>query len=309
MKIKSAVFLVESPMQLINAIEAKHYFGIQDSSIIIRYDGIAANDDHIDYVLKTIDNSFTRIINIILLYGKKNLYKMLIPLFVSIKYKPDYLFIGNYYSGYAKITRLLYPNRKCIYLDDGAQTTKLYYDNKNINLFSYFSFTEKFPDRMYIHHSFSYLKQKLSEKHQTVSKGVIYFIGTALVENDLISESNYEKIVVSLVDHYSEYNIKYFPHRFENLEKLRAISQFEIVQANMPFELYLLQTKVLPEKIVSFYSAALYTVNSIMGDIVEVEAFRIPAEYFKNSEYAAKIDNLYNYLSESLTIIEDNNDI
>ena len=309
MKIKSAVFLVESPMQLINAIEAKHYFSISETFLLIRYDGIKSNDNHIDYVLNTIDNQFSRISYIMLRYGKKSILKMLVPIVWCIRYNPEYLFIGNYFSGFSRIARLLYPNRKTIYLDDGAQTTKLYYDNKKINLFSYFSFDELFAGRIYKHHNFEYLKHRLRGKSQNVIKGTIFFIGTPLVENNLIEASQYDKLLKSLLIHYKDYNIRYFPHRFEDLRKLRSIEGLNIETINMPFELYILQCNTLPEKIVSFYSAALYTINSMVGDVSEVEAFRIPESYFIDIHYADKISKLYDYLSQTLTVIYDDKNL
>lgn len=309
MKIKSAVFLVESPMQLINAIEAKHHFSIQESFLLIRYDGIASNDNHIDYVLETIDNKFSRISCIKLQYGKKNIFKMMKPLLWCLRYTPEFLFLGNYFSGYSRLVRLLYPNKKTFFLDDGAQTTKLYYDNKKINLFSYFSFNEVYSGRIYEKHAFSYLKNKLKEKKQDTKKGIIYFIGTALVENHLIEASRFDNVIKAVMKHYRNYDIKYFPHRFENLTKFKERYKLEIVNIDMPFELYLLQEEVLPERIISFYSAALYTVNSMMGDIIKIEAYRIPSSYFLDVQYAEKVDKLYSFLSNSIEVIEDNEDL
>lgn len=309
MKIKSAVFLVESPMQLINAIEAKHHFSIQKTYLLIRYDGIASNDNHIDYVLDMIDNKFDRISYIMLQYGKKNIFKMLIPLIWCIKFNPEYLFIGNYFSGFSRLVRMFYPNKKTIFLDDGAQTTRLYYDNKKINMFSYFSFDERYPGRIYEKHGFNYLKQRLREKEQKIKKGTVFFIGTPLVENHLIEPSQYDKVLKSVINHYKNYEIKYFPHRFEDLTKLKENKEFDIVSINMPFELYLLQVKMLPEKVVSFYSAALYTINSMLGDVIKVEAFRFPLSYFINVQYAEKINKLYRFLSNSMDIIEDNENL
>lgn len=309
MKIKSAVFLVESPMQLINAIEAKHYFEIQETYLLIRYDGIASNDRHIDYVLDTIDNRFSRISRFVLQYGKKDFFKMCKPILLCLRYNPEYLFIGNYFSGYSKLAQLLYPNKKTIFLDDGAQTTKLYYDNKKINLFSYFSFNEIYPGRIYEKHSFEFLKHKLKDNKQEIKKNLLFFIGTPLVENHLIETSKYDNVLKTVVSFYSGYKIIYFPHRFEDLSKLKERTEFEIASIDMPFELYLLQLRLLPEKIVSFYSAALYTVNSMMGEMIKVEAFRIPSSYFLDVQYADKIDKLYKFLSNSIEVKDDNENL
>lgn len=309
MKIKSAVLLVESPMQLINAIEAKHRFEIEESYLLIRYDGIASNDEHIDYILNSIDNRFSNISKIMLQYGKKNPFKMLEPLMQCLKYNPDYLFLGNYFSGFAKLVKMLYPTRKTIYLDDGAQTTKLYYDNKKVNLFSYYFFKELYPERIYVHHNFEFTKSKLTEKNQTIDSNTVFFIGAALTENNLISVDNYDKLFSAVVNCYKDYRIVYLPHRFEDANKYNKYSTVDILKPNMPVELYLLQLNELPRKVVSFYSAALYTINSLFGNVLEVESIKIPLNIFTNTHYAEKIEKLYDYFSQSMIIREFNEEL
>lgn len=304
MKIKSAVFVVESPMQLLNAIESKYYFSITNSYLFIRYDGIPSNDSHIDYVLNSIDDDFKVVSRILVPYGKKDLFKMLFPLFRCLRYNPDYLFIGNFYSGYIKLLKFLFPNKKTFYLDDGAQTTRLYHENQRINLFSYFSFPDVFSNRLYIHHNFEYLKSRLREKTPIRLKNTVYIVGAALVENQLLSIEKYELVFNLLLTHYKDYNILYFPHRFENLDKFQRYANVSIMNIDMPIELYLLQSSSLPQVVTSFYSAALYTVNSIFGNVINVEAFKIPCDYFYDSQYGCRVEKLYNYLSQSIRVIE-----
>ena len=67
----------------------------------------------------------------------------------------------------------------------------------------------------------------------------------------------------NIVKKYKNKKIFYFPHRNEKL-KNKIFNQFVIKTIDVPIEIYLLKTKILPGTICAFYSTALFTIKKIL---------------------------------------------
>jgi len=103
---------------------------------------------------------------------------------------------------------------------------------------------------------------------------LVYFIGGTEVEDGLISKINF----LNFFQNLKEKNIIYFPHRREELEKLKLLEPLDIQSciSNIPFELFLLKSKKSPKKIIGFSSSALFTSRSILkNDFHKVDFYYI----------------------------------
>ena len=126
----------------------------------------------------------------------------------------------------------------------------------------------------------------LREKHQTSQKSfnndkTVYFLGQSLHKTLGITATEYRSYLNSIIQYYKEKNIKikYIPHRSENsfykeVGLLLESEYFSMVNIDKPFELYILQKDILPYRVASFFSSALFTTKSIYPS-VDIDSFII----------------------------------
>lgn len=294
------LYIVESPFQLISAIEANEYFK-KESLLLIKYNGNKVNEKQFELLIK--NTNFSEIIKI-----KSNLYNFgaNLKLFYYLKrlfldnIKFEKIFIGEYRSFHMrKFFDILKP-KGCYVLDDGNVSIEiginidkmqdLYYFNgvkgyikktiynlellffglnsfsinRNINIYTCFSM--ELTNIKPIKHSFEYIKSINKSKQ---SSNLVYFYGANLEEIGLsiLKEINYLKQVI---DYYitinPAYKIIYIPHRKEKTKKLSRINnelKLEIKYNDYPAEVQSVYDNNIPAHIASFYSTVLITLPLI----------------------------------------------
>lgn len=124
----------------------------------------------------------------------------------------------------------------------------------------------------------------------------IWFIGTPLVQKEMISMINYNKILNSVVEFglCQGLKVKYFKHRIEGNYNL----PIEQVENNKPFELFYLESNVKPKYIISFFSTVLFSVSKFTSER-NLFFIEIPIEYREKGNWgntelvydALKVDN------------------
>lgn len=138
-----------------------------------------------------------------------------------------------------------------------------------INWFSMFKFIPSNGNK-YFTHSFALLKDieenKLLNKKSLSDK--IYFIGANLVNAKvLISKNSYKELLGNIFENVgNNSNLVYVPHRFEELDFLEDIFckyNVEIIRPNTIIEIFFVQNQIIPSRIISFYSTALFSLNKI----------------------------------------------
>lgn len=297
---KTAFFIIESPMQLITAIEAKHYFTPEKSILFIRYNKEERNDNQIKKILKYSDFEDSYSIRI-KEYSKFAYVKLLYVYTLLLFYHPDTLFIGDYKANFMKMIYRFFKKEKCIFLDDGAQSSYIYAMDKRANMFSYFKFNhDPSSKRLYVHNTFEYFKSVMKNNNKKILNDVVYFIGAPLVEKEMITSEQFDYYFSRVVCYYEKkgMTIKYLPHRHENNNKLDKYQNIEIIVLDEPVELYLLHANFIPVSISSFYSAALYTIQLLFKDIMHDNlSFYFPPEVMNVSkEIQDKIEEVYTTL-------------
>jgi len=282
------VFIIRSPLQLINSLEAIEYFNLHNNVLILIYnDGV---------------NNNTQMNNLINMYKwkkiirinekrKRSKYFEYIALVKSIRHiHYNYLFFSNLGS----IHKLLLANlkrKRTIYLDDGVETITRYNNvllpnklNKikfrqvrflfaglkikiedNIDLFTYFDL-EPFRNTQIIKNNLEHFQKKYLKK--SAMDNNIYFIGQPLVRTNLLQENDYFEYLDYVVSLNKE-KIIYIPHRTEIIsDRLKSYisEKFEINNINMPIELYFLEKNIYPYHIISFITTAFFSLKKIYSN-------------------------------------------
>jgi len=278
------IFIVKSPLQIINSLEAIEYFKLNHNILVIIHDNDAQNTTQM--------NSLTSMYNwkkIIILESIKKFKFFRDVSFIKklSKEQYNYMFLSNITS----IHKLLLANikrKKTFYIDDGIETISRYNNqflpNKlnnyrvkqlrylltglkihikdNINLFTYFDLkdfrTSKVIKNDLNHFKKKYLVDTKIDEH-------IYILGQPLVSLNFLKEEDYFKYLDYIISAYDN-NIIYIPHRTEIIsDRLKSYisDKFEIKDLHMPIELYFLQNNIYPSHIIGFITTAFFTLKKL----------------------------------------------
>jgi hypothetical protein len=260
---KSNIYIVESPFQLLSAIEARSEMASDFNELIIKYSVgrkkhrsntqmvsllKLTNWDKITVVRATYTNFITnlKLLQLIRQYQCENI---------------KYLFIGEIRSWYMRQYSNVLTHDETFALDDGASTIIMqnsiirngsYYKvaglrasfkkylnyillflilgrcwkiNTKINLFTCFNTTPSFDKQIIKTHDFKYLRNLFDNKH--VMKNCVYFFGGAEDINGLITVKLLFDYLNKVQKYFQHRNIEmvYIPHRSDTKEKLDKIHQ------------------------------------------------------------------------------------
>lgn len=285
LKSNKNLFIVGTPLQLLNAIEAVKHFDLKNNILVIVHRSLEANKTQMESVKKL--HNWEEIIDIE--YSKSSSLLKYINLVKYLKkHTYKYLFVPKL----EVVPKLVIPNvkkEKVFLLDDGVMTISIYennlktnkinkYDFKElrflffgmkikikdkINLFTYFDL-EPINKIEIVKNNLTFLKKTYFEG-ASVDDSAIYFLGHP--SSKYISDDDYLKSVHNLIK-ISDKNIIYIPHRGESKEVKNIFnsidnSKFKVLDINMPVELYFLENKIHPAHIISYYSTALITLKII----------------------------------------------
>jgi len=321
------LFVIRSPLQLINAIEAQNFFNTSNNQlIIIHTKKNIKNKELIEAIVKHYNLEKTFSISI---YHQDSGRSKLITMVRFIKELQkecyEYLFIADAGSLQIIIAANL-DSESVIHLDDGTKTIekqeeKLFipqtYKNlkitrkirywrywlfglqafikKPIDLFTIFNI-KALESQKIISNNYNYfnnllfLEKKFDEEN-------IYFIGQGLSEANIVSETFYLNLLKSLKKQFHNKKIIYLPHRGEKIskEKLELVDDlFKIYSPNLPVELEFLEQEKYPKKIVGIASTALFTLGTLFKN-AEVCYFKIPDEEYLNIEKKDIWNKIYSY--------------
>ena len=329
-----SLFLVESPLQYINALEARQFYKLKaEESVVVLFEGISiisfkqilniSKQDHWGKVIIIRKNQ-----HIILRYWSLFLCMRILRKFQAF----EWILIGEYRSDIMRhIIHKFNPKRK-ILLDDGNVTPLIYQKNQrrelidltkkrrflnqffwlndneifDIEYFSCFPLGEMKPKNTY-----EALKIRLGSKEQSDE---VFFLGNNVAELDIMGEEKYLSALEKVVSFYKGKKVIYFPHRRENDMKLKKIENnypVEVRRVSAPFEVTLVDSEMLPLEICSFISSALETSARILEGKAQITAFKLPVnsyiESYKNS-YLTTFANYEEYSNDDLRVILlDNN--
>lgn len=335
-----SVYIVESPFQLISAIEASFYFKDKQPFFIIKYNGKNKNKNQIliikEYfnitnaleinpVFSNFDSNI-QLLNLLRKMGKNNIYF-------------DRVFIGEYRSFHMRKFFDYFNKSESFCLDDGNIVYKIsqyvekgldqyyFYDNGIKGRFKkivyelqsmFFGFNKFSVNRdikiftcfdipvtnNIIKHNFSNIKNHFKKPSY---KKEIYFYGSNLALVGIQAEKEFELLSKAL-NYFTNVGLEvtYFPHRSENENKLNFIKevlQVKVVTNSFPAEIQLLMDGYVPLSIASFGSSVLMTLPTLFPEIKNSYAF-FPDIALVNEIYRLEWEEIRLKYKEKIHVID-----
>lgn len=321
------LYIVSSPFQCVNAIEAKSQFDLKNNILVSVY--YSKDSKEVSSQMKEVItlSDWDKVIEIGVKKKKSKLFEYVSVIKKLKNYKFDNVFIGHF-GQFQEIALANLSIKKIFSIDDGVVTLKLHkielnpnknsnkkllkrikmlryslfglktsFDKKRLNYFTMFDLKPYYGEEV-IENKFMFMKKFSSSKHKD-SKCVL-LLGQPLYEVGLIDKKNYIKFLETIKGYFKQQgvHIRYIPHRREkDLQYMRYLEDdyFNIKYLSMPVELYLLKTDILPVEVFSFISTALFSIQKIFS--IKTGAFYIEKEFFlRNYE---NIEQTYKELKDN----------
>ena len=314
---KYNIFIVSSPLQIMNAIEAVDYFKTSNHILIILYTDNKKQLSQMKRLLKFIDWYTIEYIplpqkSIDKIIFSKNIYHSLKFIEKDKIYK---VFVGEYRSDHVNHIVNTLSDKNIYLLDDGLaqlsyhnemgdQSYKvkvrrlvykaLFYKLQKIN-YTFFTIFDIQNEKI-IKNNYSFFKKYISDKQIENS---IYFIGQPFVELGIMREENYKKSLAKIIDFYKEKKFTYILHRREKIENIKKLSlelNFEYKIFDNLIEFEMITSKIIPSEFATFYSTAIVTLPSFISQ-AEYRVFRIQNEMIRQ-DFIKDTSNTYKELKK-----------
>ncbi len=294
------LFIVRSPLQIMNAYEASRHFNTTQNILVIIHNAGSKNIEQIKNMVDifNLDNIWSKIIEIE--DNKKSKFFKYVKLIKSLQQnKYETIFIGDFGTIFKSLLANL-EYKQSYLMDDGTatiithKTISTYFHKrklrlkelrfllfglkakikKDINFFTIFNL-KQLNNEIIVKHTFNNVKKRfLSHKHHD---DTIYLLGQNLTQGNIVTKEKYIYYIRQIINRYKNKKIIYMPHRTEILHKeLKDLvnDNFIIKDTTMPIEIFFLKNQVYPKHIISFFSTALFTLN-VMFDKSKIESFVI----------------------------------
>lgn len=286
------LFIIGTPLQLINALEAIHHFKLENNVLVLIYRSRESNKEQIEAILDL--HKWSEIIEIPY-RSTSSLIKYVQLVRHLQKHVYDYVFTAKL----DVVSKIVLPNvkkEKVFILDDGTTTIPLYEKYIKLNKLNKYNFKElrflffglkvKIKDKINI---FTYFDLEATDSSEIVKNNLDYLRLTYINENDkesfvrdeeviyfigqpigLLDINLYKQSVEAVIKKYNK-KVIYIPHRGENTDNESIFSSidkkyFEFLIIGMPIELYFLYNKIYPAHIISYYSTAVTTLGLLYED-------------------------------------------
>ncbi len=293
------LYIVESPLQLLCAYEAIHSNRNEPYVLLIRQTGRGLNDKH----LINCADKLELVYKVFVLHTENVYIGILRNLFLwcSLYFKRyKKVYFGSAYSSALNFIHSFIKTQEVIYLDDGAATLRAQLDmsNKTKNIGNWFTFFNISPlaGQNIIKHNF----EKIKEKNNHYINENIYFIGQPVAAMMGFSVEDYIRCVREVANKCTDNEpLYYIPHRVENLDLIKDISNIRVIESIVPVEVYFLENKgSIPKEIYSCYSTALITLPVLF---LGIEPTAIKNKYMVQKD----LDFMYAYFSENkINVVE-----
>ncbi len=331
MTVIPSVFLIESPLQLFNAIEAKNFFKLKKCKLIVVYSQNVYNNLQIDQLLnfylewdsvhKITPASRKR-------FKVLTVKKIINELSLIAKEKFHYVFIGDYRPEFMLHFCNISKYNKLVILDDGTATIDIMKDylclkkkNKikpllksillgfNLkdkkDLFFFSIYKNSLLENQIIKNNYTYFKSVIDGFK--FNKNSVIFLGSKIVELNVISQEKYLMYLSNLKNKFGEKKITYIPHRHESDTKLKVINQtlnINIVRSDSIIEFYLVNNKELPYAVTGFFCSALLNLKILFNGKLRITSFYIQNKDF-DDQFAKRFEDMYQYYrNNNIEVVE-----
>lgn len=308
-----ASFLVESPLQALNAVEAREYFGwdAQACAVVVLRPPHVVADDQIRWTVER--TGWVHQLQVPAARGPWSWIRRVRAVRELAHTAPaiSQLFIGDYRSTLMRHIANAMSDAQVVVLDDGIVTevvsahrravfnegtdddvahpvTRPLFKRlagstfrmrqeelRAVTFFSIYEFPVAFTDRL-IQYDYDWLRGQI---RPAMFADFELFIGTKAVEAEIVDSETYRELVRAVSDRAGG-RLVYVPHRAETEAGLRALREaipgLEICRLPGPIELALIEMQTIPARIWSAWSSAIDTLAVIFADKVDINALAVP---------------------------------
>ena len=201
-----------------------------------------------------------------------------------------------------KYEKLFYKKLKPVNYKLISYNTNL---SEKINVFSIYDIKMKKNDVL-IKNELSFLSDKINFS----KSGCVVFIGSAMIEAQVMKEDVFLKYIDSSFSYLEKKygrNIIYCPHRSEDINnKKHIINKYgiEIINTELPIELYISNKSLKIQMIAGFISSAFDTLNIIAGNKQLINSFFINRKDFISKSFREISDRSYKNYKKKYKSIE-----
>ena len=276
MNSKIYLAIIFSDYQELNLKRFIDHFNIKDQIIIIKY---------INNKINTV--KFPKNVKIKILSNKYafSIYFLLV-LLKNFSYKIKFIF-GNPASKFCTFLRKFVDGKNQIYIDDGFETVLFDFNQlkKDCTVFTIYNI--KLPSKI---KKIQYFPKYTKKRKKTCNE--IFFIGSPLVSNNIVSRDKFMKIMKII----SKKNKKffYYPHRNEIDELSLLPKNFKILKRKFNVEKFLNNYKYNFRLIYSFNSSAIQEILNFY----KKEQLRV----FDINDWVKKKEESYRYTEDKTQI-------
>lgn len=298
---KNNFFVAQSPLQLLNCIEAQYKFKTQNNILIFIESGHLQTEFQMKRLLKLfkwkdiiyIHLPTTKIENITFVAEVRKKLKY------YLSHKIEKVFIGDF-RGFQMLHIANYLSAEEVYLvDDGISTVS--YDNyiqfksiqKTLSKLKHRAFFYKTKQINYNFFTIYDMKEKRkvfnnydfinTYKSNSEVKDEIFFIGQPLVKLGIVSKEYYQENLKKIIDLHRNEKLVYVMHRIEDEAYIKELSHqfgFDYRRFDDLLELEMIRAVYLPKTFATFYSSALFSMSQLFKNLDYI-AYRIDTKEIK----------------------------
>ena len=318
MENKKNLFVINSPLQLLNSQEAIYKFELKNIIIVAIYNRSVKNIEQIEAQLEKIDCDEIVRFNP-LKEGKLQGYVKLIKYLKRYNY--EYIFTGEIEDFRFRAIVANLNKTKLFLLDEGTSIIILYENliKKNrinkfklksikfilnglkinlkdtISFFTYYDF-KPLNNGVVVKNKLEYLKKDFNVD-KFVDDDTLFFLGQTL--NIFEDVKEFKISLKRIIDKNKGKQIVYIPHR-EDKETIKIVQSFSqninILELNQPIENYFIENKIYPKNLVSYYTTALITLKILFVDS-SIKYIKINNPNFKIN--SLELNVIYKYFKKN----------
>lgn len=286
------IIFINSPLQLINFVEYKNinaHNAINSNKNNIFITNCPKSEiNKIIHTNKKINNDF--FIDLTSFYLKLFFLSLLVVRFFLIG-KFTIAFFGDFNNKF--LNKIFFFSKKIIFLDDGTNIFNLKKRKFLMQNYIFFTFFKSqyfnIPKNKIVENKYRYIK-KLNKFSQKKNNSII-ILGSPFVSKRLMLKNEYIECLKFIKKNYMSIKILYFPHPKEDASIVKKLKLFKVIHSNFPIEIYLLNSKFLPLKIIGLNSTAFITIRALFNKKIKLENYF----YFHNDNKNILLDNNYKF--------------
>jgi hypothetical protein len=305
------IFIVTTPLQLMNSIEAIEYFKLENNTLLVLYmcDKTLLQIKKLLKFIDWFDIKFIPLPNSIL--DKIFFSKTINSSIKEIKNrKIGKIFVGDYESEHLNHIVNCFKNKNIYLVDDGMAVS--FYNKKKLAI------TTKIKIRRLIYQALLYKLSPIKytfftifdiENEESIKNGYlffnkyinkknvinkVYFIGQHLIEANIMTKEIYRDELSKIIDFYKGKEFIYILHRSQKEYIIKELANelgFKYKRLDNLIELEMINSMEIPSNFATFYSTAIMTLPRFIKDS-DYRVFKSKDKNL-NKNFVSRVDMAY----------------